>query len=151
MIEEIGRDRCATWHALSPATWMQYKQCKQHKKHKRNKQYTPLKTSPLPFTQTCRAPLRPCSWRCSCFRSNITAAYPFVVLSALGADFPRSPAPLFAALFAPLTWSYGRPDLFDSYSAGILLVQMAVPQLRATRAARSLNYELSQVDFDLQR
>lgn len=47
MIEEIGRDRCATWHALSPATWMQYKQCKQHKKHKRNKQYTPLKTSPL--------------------------------------------------------------------------------------------------------
>ena len=41
--------------------------------------------------------------------------------------FPRAPSPLLAALFAPFAWAYGRPDLFDSYSAGVLLMQMAVP------------------------
>lgn len=58
--------------------------------------------------------------------------------------FPRYPAPFLAALLSPLAWLYGAPDLFDSYSAGILLVQLCVPQLRRTRDARLLNHELSQ-------
>jgi hypothetical protein len=39
-------------------------------------------------------------------------------------DFPRAPNPVISALFAPFAWTYGRPDLFDSYSIGILLMQM---------------------------
>jgi hypothetical protein len=34
-----------------------------------------------------------------------------------------------AAAFAPLIWQAGRPDLFDSYSLGMMFVQMMVPQL----------------------
>ena len=43
--------------------------------------------------------------------------------------FPRAPNPAVSALLSPLTWSYGRPDLFDSYSVGVLLMQMTVPQV----------------------
>ena len=30
-------------------------------------------------------------------------------------NYPRAPLPLLAILAAPITWLYGRPDLFDSY------------------------------------
>ena len=39
--------------------------------------------------------------------------------------FPKAPFPAAAALVSPLAWQFGRPDLFDSYSAGVLLMQMA--------------------------
>ena len=39
--------------------------------------------------------------------------------------FPRAPLPVLAALVSPLAWLYGRPDLFDTYSAGVLLLQMS--------------------------
>ena len=39
--------------------------------------------------------------------------------------FPKAPFPAAAALVSPLAWQIGRPDLFDSYSAGVLLMQMA--------------------------
>lgn len=41
-------------------------------------------------------------------------------------DFPRAPTPALAALLAPLAWAYGRPDLFDSYSAGAILLQASM-------------------------
>ena len=40
-------------------------------------------------------------------------------------QFPRVRAPLIAALLSPVAWQVGRPDLFDSFSAGVLLLQMA--------------------------
>lgn len=40
-------------------------------------------------------------------------------------NFPRVPFPALAALLAPLAWSVGAPDLFDSYSAGVILIQLA--------------------------
>ena len=40
-------------------------------------------------------------------------------------QFPRVRTPLIAALLSPIAWQVGRPDLFDSYSAGVLLLQMA--------------------------
>jgi hypothetical protein len=58
------------------------------------------------------------------------------------ADFPRAPAPILAALLSPFAWFYGRPDLFDSYSAGILLMQMSVPQLRSPSNIRQFNNQL---------
>lgn len=53
-----------------------------------------------------------------------------------------------AALGAPIVWQFGRPDLFDSYSIGMIFVQMMVPQLRnkqmQTRMAQELkNYNNS--------
>ncbi|KAI8474732.1 MAG: kinase-like domain-containing protein [Monoraphidium minutum] len=65
-------------------------------------------------------------------------------------DFPRAPTPLLAALLSPLAWAYGRPDLFDSYSVGVLLMQMAVPQLRGGSAIRLFNSQLLQFDHDVE-
>jgi serine/threonine protein kinase len=66
-------------------------------------------------------------------------------------SFPRPPVPLLAALAAPLAWQYGRPDLFDTYSAGIVMLQMAVPQLRSQQGQRGFNQALAQCDYDLAR
>ena len=64
--------------------------------------------------------------------------------------FPRAPAPLLAALAAPLVWAYGRPDLFDSFSIGALFLQMAVPDLRSPSAQRSFNGDLARNGGDLE-
>lgn len=64
-------------------------------------------------------------------------------------SFPRPPIPGLAALLAPLAWTYGRPDLFDTYSAGITFLQMAVPQLRTAAAQRSFNGDLAANEYDL--
>jgi len=65
--------------------------------------------------------------------------------------FPKAPLPFLSSLLAPFAWLYGRPDLFDSYSVGILLMQMCIPGLRAKGSGiRTLNNELKQVDFDLE-
>ena len=63
--------------------------------------------------------------------------------------FPRPPIPLFASLLAPMAWLYGRPDLFDTYSVGITLVQMSIPQLRSATGQRGFNQALAECDYDL--
>eukprot|EP00884_Botryococcus_braunii_P004291 jgi/Botrbrau1/13863/Bobra.0056s0096.1 len=64
-------------------------------------------------------------------------------------SFPRAPTPYLAAMLAPLSWQFGRPDLFDSYSAGVTLLQMAIPELRSLSAARTFNTELAKLGYDL--
>ncbi|KAL4426222.1 hypothetical protein ABPG77_009837 [Micractinium sp. CCAP 211/92] len=64
-------------------------------------------------------------------------------------NFPKAPPPLLAATFAPLAWAWGCPDLFDSYSAGMILMQLAVPQLRPGVAQRNFNSELAAAEYDL--
>lgn len=54
--------------------------------------------------------------------------------------FPKAPFPAAAALISPLAWQIGRPDLFDAYSAGILLMQMAGE--RAAALLRKLPHAL---------
>ena len=66
-------------------------------------------------------------------------------------NFPKAPSPLFVAALAPIAWAYGAPDLFDSYSVGLLLIQMSVPQLRSTTSFRQFNSDLAVVDYDLER
>ena len=39
--------------------------------------------------------------------------------------FPKAPLPLISAVFAPLAWQFGRPDLFDAYSAGVIFMQLS--------------------------
>jgi len=39
-------------------------------------------------------------------------------------SFPRAPVAFLSAVLSPLAWQFGRPDLFDTYSFGILLMQL---------------------------
>lgn len=66
-------------------------------------------------------------------------------------NFPKAPPPLLAAAAAPFAWAWGCPDLFDSYSAGVVLMQLAVPQLRPGVGQRNFNAELAAADYDLNR
>jgi hypothetical protein len=75
---------------------------------------------------------------------NLETCVAVVVQSAAG--FPKAPNPFVAALLSPFAWTYGRPDLFDSYSCGILLMQMCVPQLRSTANIRQFNNQLRSFD-----
>lgn len=43
------------------------------------------------------------------------------------------------------------PDLFDMYSAGIVLLQMATPTLRSTSGLKNFNVELKGFGYDLNR
>lgn len=43
------------------------------------------------------------------------------------------------------------PDLFDMYSAGIVLLQMAIPGLRSSSGLKNFNMELKTVGYDLVR
>lgn len=67
-------------------------------------------------------------WACTC--SELVNGIALKATPFFLAAFPRAPFPLAAAALSPFAWFYGRPDLFDSYSVGVLLMQMAVPQLR---------------------
>lgn len=43
------------------------------------------------------------------------------------------------------------PDLFDMYSAGIVLMQMAIPTLRTQTGLKNFNAELRSAGYDLNR
>lgn len=43
------------------------------------------------------------------------------------------------------------PDLFDMYSAGIVLLQMAIPTLRSTAGLKNFNLEIRTLGFDLNK
>ncbi|XP_023545193.1 serine/threonine-protein kinase STN8, chloroplastic [Cucurbita pepo subsp. pepo] len=58
------------------------------------------------------------------------------------------PAPI-AALLSPILWQLNSPDLFDMYSAGIVLMQMAVPSLRSSAGLKNFNMEIKNYGYDL--
>ncbi|XP_006338929.1 serine/threonine-protein kinase STN8, chloroplastic [Solanum tuberosum] len=64
-------------------------------------------------------------------------------------ETPKPPAEPVAALLSPFLWQLNSPDLFDTYSAGIVLMQMAVPSLRSTAGLKNFNMELNAVGYDL--
>lgn len=43
------------------------------------------------------------------------------------------------------------PDLFDMYSAGITLMQMAIPSLRSSAGLKNFNSEIKKVGYDLKK
>uniref|UniRef100_A0A7S1SQZ8 Protein kinase domain-containing protein n=1 Tax=Tetraselmis chuii TaxID=63592 RepID=A0A7S1SQZ8_9CHLO len=63
--------------------------------------------------------------------------------------FPKAPTPALAALGGPLAYQAVRPDLFDTFSCGMLLLQMSIPQLRSAVQQRNLKAELERHDYDL--
>ncbi|KAG0475393.1 hypothetical protein HPP92_015079 [Vanilla planifolia] len=70
-------------------------------------------------------------------------------LFVLPQETPNPPAEPIAATLSPVLWLLNCPDLFDMYSAGIILMQMAVPSLRSTAALKNFNSELKAVGYNL--
>ncbi|XP_010490491.1 PREDICTED: serine/threonine-protein kinase STN8, chloroplastic [Camelina sativa] len=72
-------------------------------------------------------------------------------LYVLPEETPTPPPEPIAALLSPILWQLNSPDLFDMYSAGIVLLQMAVPTLRSTAGLKNFNSEIKSVEYDLNR
>ncbi|GBG73531.1 hypothetical protein CBR_g16874 [Chara braunii] len=64
-------------------------------------------------------------------------------------DTPEPPPGPLAAVLSPILWQVNHPDLFDMYSAGVILLQMASPQLRTPIGLSSLKMELKECDWEL--
>ncbi|XP_021689272.2 serine/threonine-protein kinase STN8, chloroplastic isoform X2 [Hevea brasiliensis] len=72
-------------------------------------------------------------------------------LYVLPEETPSPPPEPIAALLSPILWQLNSPDLFDMYSAGIVLLQMAIPTLRSVGGLKNFNAELKTVEYDLNR
>ncbi|KAJ3669090.1 hypothetical protein LUZ60_011040 [Juncus effusus] len=64
-------------------------------------------------------------------------------------ETPSPPPEPVAAILSPIVWQLNSPDLFDTYSAGIVLMQMAIPSLRSAISLKNFNSELKAVGYDL--
>ncbi|KAJ4908957.1 hypothetical protein Rs2_12615 [Raphanus sativus] len=72
-------------------------------------------------------------------------------LYVLPEQTPTPPPEPIAALLSPILWQLNSPDLFDMYSAGIVLLQMAVPTIRSSAGLKNFNLEIKSVQYDLNR
>ncbi|PSC68256.1 Serine threonine-kinase SNT7 [Micractinium conductrix] len=53
-------------------------------------------------------------------------------------------------VLTPLLWTQHSPDCFDTYSAGIVLMQLGLPFLRTTSSLRTFNGALARCNHDLE-
>ncbi|CAN6337283.1 unnamed protein product [Urochloa humidicola] len=72
-------------------------------------------------------------------------------LYVLPEETPVPPPEPIAAILSPILWQLNSPDLFDMYSAGIVLMQMAIPTLRTQSGLKNFNAELRSAGYDLNR
>ena len=75
-------------------------------------------------------------------------------ITVLPESTPKPPPAVVAAALSPLLWASGRPDLYDSYSTGIVLLQLCIPALRRRNSvgpASTFARQLASCDFDLRR
>ncbi|KAL4311050.1 hypothetical protein GQ457_01G035870 [Hibiscus cannabinus] len=72
-------------------------------------------------------------------------------LYVLPEETPSPPPEPIAALLSPILWQLNSPDLFDMYSAGIVLLQMAIPSLRSAAYLKNFNSEIKAVQYDLNK
>ncbi|CAF1696118.1 hypothetical protein HID58_050003 [Brassica napus] len=72
-------------------------------------------------------------------------------LYVLPEQTPSPPPEPIAALLSPILWQLNSPDLFDMYSAGIVLLQMAVPSIRSSAGLKNFNLEIKSLEYDLNR
>ncbi|KAL6142406.1 hypothetical protein ACLB2K_060688 [Fragaria x ananassa] len=70
-------------------------------------------------------------------------------LYVLPEETPVPPPEPIAAVLSPILWQLNSPDLFDMYSAGIILLQMAVPSLRSSAGLKNFNGEIKRFGYDL--
>ncbi|KAL6954912.1 Serine/threonine-protein kinase stn8, chloroplastic [Sarracenia purpurea var. burkii] len=72
-------------------------------------------------------------------------------LYVLPEETPTPPPEPIAAFLSPILWQLNSPDLFDMYSAGIVLLQMAIPTLRSTGGLKNFNFEIKTVGYSLNK
>ncbi|XP_039837836.1 serine/threonine-protein kinase STN8, chloroplastic-like isoform X2 [Panicum virgatum] len=72
-------------------------------------------------------------------------------LYVLPEETPQPPPEPIAAILSPILWQLNSPDLFDMYSAGIVLMQMAIPTLRTQSGLKNFNSELRSAGYDLNK
>ena len=84
--------------------------------------------------------------------------YEAEALTPGGASFtestPAPPAAAAALALSPFVWGLNRPDLFDTYSVGIILMQLSVPNLRPKSSMAITGIfqrNLLNADYSLQR
>uniref|UniRef100_A0A2P2KBQ9 Protein kinase domain-containing protein n=1 Tax=Rhizophora mucronata TaxID=61149 RepID=A0A2P2KBQ9_RHIMU len=82
-------------------------------------------------------------------RGLLDPAYCPPELFVLPEETPSPPPEPIAAFLSPILWQLNSPDLFDMYSAGIVLLQMAIPSLRSTSGLKNFNAELKKAEYDL--
>ncbi|KAL9236086.1 hypothetical protein vseg_010793 [Gypsophila vaccaria] len=70
-------------------------------------------------------------------------------LYVLPEETPSPPPETIAALLSLILWQLNSPDLFDIYSVGIVLLQMAVPSLRSTTGLKNFNAKIKGVTYDM--
>jgi serine/threonine protein kinase len=66
-------------------------------------------------------------------------------------EVPRAPPSLVALMASPALWQLTSPDRFDTYSVGVMLLQMAIPQLRVNKELDRFKSELADAGEDLSR
>lgn len=66
-------------------------------------------------------------------------------------DFPRAPLPALCAIAAPAVFAVYSPDTFDTFSVGVILLQLSLGPLRGREAVRRLQSELANEGNDLDK
>lgn len=64
---------------------------------------------------------------------------------------PEAPPPFLAAILSPVLWRLERPDRFDSYAAGLSLLQLCFPALRSDDAIVAFQKKLAACGGDLDK
>ncbi|CAM6106867.1 unnamed protein product [Calypogeia fissa] len=62
---------------------------------------------------------------------------------------PSAPPPAVATALSPVLWQMNVPDRFDVYSAGLIFLQLAFPNLRNDSALITFNRQLKRCDYNL--
>jgi hypothetical protein len=69
----------------------------------------------------------------------------------LPTDSPKLSASAFAVALGPMLWAQHKPDRFDTWSAGIVLLQLALPGLRQPRGLQLFHSEYEKCNFNLDK
>jgi len=72
-------------------------------------------------------------------------------LYVLPEETPNPPPAPVAAALSPFIWQFNSPDLFDMYSAGVILLQMACSGLRTPIGLQLFKKEIAEVGYDLKK
>ena len=64
-------------------------------------------------------------------------------------NMPKAPFPPVFTMLSPIIWNLTRPGLFDVYAAGIIFLQLAIPEMRSTSFFRNFQNEIDRYDYDL--
>jgi serine/threonine protein kinase len=66
-------------------------------------------------------------------------------------EVPRAPPRFVALLGSPALWQLTSPDRFDTYSVGVLLMQLSVPEMRSGKQLDNFKSQLRSCGENLQR